>query len=517
MPRRTLALALLILLSGATIAVAAISENTGVAYGGTSSLTGPDGVCKMVTNNSATGKQVYVPGSTAAEWQSFVANPPQGVTLAACTMTCASGGVIVGGYCWYIGASAASCDTTCTSHGGTNLSGTRDYAGSGGTLAHCQAVINALDPAYSYAVSDNNLPGATAVGCGKTANVGGERRRYLPTTDASTGMAGWQRACACGSGTPTYLGWKTDTHVEDWLVTSPYSMNAWSNIGTIPANTAFPAIYVNASDIYAFGGFNGSALSGIYTASLSSPTSWSAAGSLPIALMGSQLVRVGSYVYLLGGATGNGSSGVSTIYRASADTPTSWTNVGSLPAARANAAAAIIGDSIYIFGGQTGAGSVTNSIYSAPLSSPTTWSSVGTLPFNMSNTQLAVIGDYVYMFGGYTGSYSNAIYRAPVSNPLSWTNVGSIPARIAYGTIAIVGSQVYIIGGLNNGTPTAAIYTASVANPLTWSVSSFSLPAPARSAQVAIAGGYIYSVGGYNNSSPYYRNYLFRAPLTVLP
>ena len=78
MPRRTITLAaLLILLSGAAVAIAAISENTGVAYGGTSTLTGPDGVCKTVTNNSATGKQVYVPASTAAEWQSFVASPPQ--------------------------------------------------------------------------------------------------------------------------------------------------------------------------------------------------------------------------------------------------------------------------------------------------------------------------------------------------------------------------------------------------------------------------------------------------------
>lgn len=51
------------------------------------SITGPDGVCKKVTNNSGTGLSEYIPTATVAEWQSFVANPPAGVTLSACTYT----------------------------------------------------------------------------------------------------------------------------------------------------------------------------------------------------------------------------------------------------------------------------------------------------------------------------------------------------------------------------------------------------------------------------------------------
>lgn len=99
MPRRTIIFAiLLILLSGAAVAIAAISENTGVAYGGTSTLTGPDGVCKKVTNNSPTGKQLYVPGSTPAEWQSFVSAAQNGqisgVTLGSCGCTLPWGGTL---------------------------------------------------------------------------------------------------------------------------------------------------------------------------------------------------------------------------------------------------------------------------------------------------------------------------------------------------------------------------------------------------------------------------------------
>lgn len=52
------------------------------------SITGPDSVCKKVTNASATGLSEYIPTTSVAEWQSFVAHPPAGVTLASCSLTC---------------------------------------------------------------------------------------------------------------------------------------------------------------------------------------------------------------------------------------------------------------------------------------------------------------------------------------------------------------------------------------------------------------------------------------------
>lgn len=51
------------------------------------SITGPDGVCKKVTNASATGLSEYIPTTSVGEWQSFVAHPPAGVTLASCAAT----------------------------------------------------------------------------------------------------------------------------------------------------------------------------------------------------------------------------------------------------------------------------------------------------------------------------------------------------------------------------------------------------------------------------------------------
>ena len=56
---------------------------TYVAPSTTQQITGPDSVCKQVTNNSATNN-LCVMTATTAQWQSFY-NNPNGATLAACS------------------------------------------------------------------------------------------------------------------------------------------------------------------------------------------------------------------------------------------------------------------------------------------------------------------------------------------------------------------------------------------------------------------------------------------------
>ncbi|MFA5096145.1 MAG: hypothetical protein WC478_02265, partial [Candidatus Omnitrophota bacterium] len=54
-----------------------------VNVGATETITGPDGACRKVTNNSAS--DIFVPIKTAAEWQAFISNHPATVALAECT------------------------------------------------------------------------------------------------------------------------------------------------------------------------------------------------------------------------------------------------------------------------------------------------------------------------------------------------------------------------------------------------------------------------------------------------
>lgn len=56
-----------------------------VAYGTAASITGPDGVCRQVTNNSPTGHTLMVPTQTIPEWQTFYNSAqPAGVSLNNC-------------------------------------------------------------------------------------------------------------------------------------------------------------------------------------------------------------------------------------------------------------------------------------------------------------------------------------------------------------------------------------------------------------------------------------------------
>ena len=54
------------------------------------------------------------------------------------------GGTGVGPHCWYLGASGATCTTTCKKHGGYDFQATASYVGGAGTADNCATVFQAL-------------------------------------------------------------------------------------------------------------------------------------------------------------------------------------------------------------------------------------------------------------------------------------------------------------------------------------------------------------------------------------
>lgn len=130
-----------LLLFGIIIVVSIVYAATSyrVTGGGATTTINEWSMCKKVTNNNSLA--LFIPTGTSAEWSAFRSYAPS-VTLAECQKPCA--GLSLGGYCWYAGTMGASCDSTCTTHGSCDLVGTRDYAGSNGTLANCAAIIAAL-------------------------------------------------------------------------------------------------------------------------------------------------------------------------------------------------------------------------------------------------------------------------------------------------------------------------------------------------------------------------------------
>lgn len=127
-----------------------------------------------------------------------------------------SGGVVAGGACWFLAPSrASSCSAVCVAKGRTcNEAVTRDYAGSGGTTANCQALADLLAPATSpHSGFDENSDSCgsfdveVGVGCGRFVPVippyNLAMRVTIPaTTCVADGVGGScdfaiQRICAC--------------------------------------------------------------------------------------------------------------------------------------------------------------------------------------------------------------------------------------------------------------------------------------------------------------------------------
>ncbi len=159
------------------------------------------GVCKDVTNNA--GGTIMVPCKAPAEWSSFLSHLPPSVTAPDCVapdpcdgVTCSAGGACIGGYCWHYGESGQNCDAACTGHGGCDLIGTKNYAGSGGTTVNCDSVLDIL---ISPAATPSEISTAIGLGCSLNLLTGLRSRDTTTTTCASSYGFGGRRACACNN------------------------------------------------------------------------------------------------------------------------------------------------------------------------------------------------------------------------------------------------------------------------------------------------------------------------------
>jgi len=295
---------------------------------------------------------------------------------------------------------------------------------------------------------------------------------------------------------------------------------SWANVAgkTLPGNMMHTQIAVVGSNIYLFGGHNGStAVNTIYTATVADPTTWSVVAGkiLPGNLSDSQIAIVGSNLYLFGGYNGSGYSNV--IYTATVADPTTWSVVAGkiLPGNLGDSQLAIVGNNLYLFGGYTGSG-VTNVIYTATVADPTTWSVVAgkTLPTNLNLSKIATVNNNLYMFGGHNGAATNAIYTATVADPTTWSLVAgkTLPGNLFGSQFAAVGDNLYLFGGHNGSSSTNVIYTATTADPTTWTlVSGKTIPGNLYYSQLAVIDNNVYLFGGHDGSSGL--NVVYRAPV----
>jgi N-acetylneuraminic acid mutarotase len=332
-------------------------------------------------------------------------------------------------------------------------------------------------------------PSTGAVAGGTAVNLNGT---FLPPNSANAGA--WTSLADLPvnlmSSKPVIIGnniYLFGGNVNGTIGNSIYSAplsdpNNWTNVGSISPVTsgiAYANLVQLGNNLYIFGGENsaGASINNIYCASISSPTTWFAAnnasapcydsggsGTLPTVAGDSQIITIGSSLFLLGGF--NGTSSVNTIWTSTIGNPTRWsTSTKILPDSIASAQSAVIGNYVYIFGyNNYNAGHhVSANIYRAPVTnflgtSAITWTNVGTMPAALADAQLVIVGDTMYMIGGFTGSgFSNTVYSAPLPDPInpaatiSWSTATTLPGTLAYSSAAVIDNYIYLFGGYNGG------------------------------------------------------------------
>ena len=378
-------IAAVVIVAGAAVIYASDGYTANQAT--TVSITGPDGVCKKVTNNSATGLSEYIPTASVAEWQSFVANPPAGVMVGACPTLqinswvnlgtvlpgplANSQSAVIGGYVYLFGGRTSQ--TTVSS-----------------------VIYRAPTSNLSSWTAVGNLPGP--VHSGQLYNDG----TYLYLYGGRSGET---------SGDSTYL--KTIYRAP---VSNPV---AWVDTGSVlPGKLAYSQLVVPGDGyLYLLGG--GPAFNVwtnvIYRAPVSNPLNWSQVGTLPVTLSTSHATIIGNYIYLFGGRDSAGNY-VNTIWRAPVSNPLSWTNTGAtIPLKLGFSSLIQIGDYVYLIGGYDGS-SIQN-VFRAPLSNPLVWTNwTAQLPAGFDSSSPQIIGNYLYlMSGGQDSSWATQyVYRGTI-------------------------------------------------------------------------------------------------------
>lgn len=104
-------------------------------------------------------------------------------------------GAKVGGYCWYLGADGADCDSTCLNHGGYN-NATLTYAAVNNSQANCLAVLNAISAPGTSLLGGGNST-CTGTGCYYYGGASGRIHCTSPAATSSATLALAERACAC--------------------------------------------------------------------------------------------------------------------------------------------------------------------------------------------------------------------------------------------------------------------------------------------------------------------------------
>jgi hypothetical protein len=128
---------------------------------------------------------------------------------------------------------------------------------------------------------------------------------------------------------------------------------------------------------------------------------------------------------------------------------------------------------LYVLGGATGNGSViVNTVYYTKINADGTlagWNQTTVLPQSERCFGAVAANGWVFSIAGYNGSEATAsFYGAAVNGDGSlgsWSSGASLPQPLYFFAVAVSGSYIFLTGGANNNANSRAVYSMALPTP----------------------------------------------------
>ena len=313
--------------------------------------------------------------------------------------------------------------------------------------------------------------------------------------------------------------------VQYAALNSDGTIGTWATAasGFTTARSNFTALGYNGY-LYIVGGLGASGnLSDIQSAPIGAagaPGAWSSAGtSLGTGTYGAGVAVYNNFLYVLGGATGAGN--VATVQYAplNADgTVGSFTSTTSFTTARFGGIAIAYNSYLYLLGGDSGNGSsgatLLNDVQYAKINTNGTvgtWTTTTSFTTTRGAQTATLYNGYLYVIGGYNSSLANLSdvqYAQINANGTvgAWATTASFnTARFGQGAVAYNGYLYSTGGGTGTSARLSDVQYAKIdpaGSPATFSVYSSAYATARKGISVVAYGGYLYVMNGEAGGSP---------------
>lgn len=205
-------------------------------------------------------------------------------------------------------------------------------------------------------------------------------------------------------------------------------------------------------------------------------------------------------IYVIGGQTTDGISGIVELYD---PLNNNWVELASKPQPVKNVQAAVIGGRIYVPGGELVNGQLTE-IMEVYDPRQDTWETAPNLPRPLSAYVLAVFEGKLYLFGGWDGTqYRREVYEfSPGTADESgrWLEKTPMPMGRGFAGAAVSEGKIYLIGGIDEDgriLSRSDIYSPALddGSNIPWEV-GMPLPEPRYKHGVTNVGDLLFVIGG---------------------